>query len=70
MNEKSSMDDQAMIAEALRRMKSKKPGIPGEKVQVFLSKLQAELEQNGGLTDEQIREKFQRFVAEASHVPS
>ncbi len=70
MNENSLNDEQAMIAEALRRMKSKKPGIPGEKVQAFLNKLQVEWDQAGELTEEQIRERFQRFVAEASHVPS
>ena len=70
MNDDTSTNEQAIIAEALRRMKSRKPSIPGDKVQAFLAKLQIELNQANALTDEQIRERFQRFVAEASHVSS
>ena len=70
MSEQRLTSDQATIAEALRRMKSSKPGIPGEKVQAFLAGLQAELDQGVGLTDTQIRENFQRFVAETPRVSS
>jgi hypothetical protein len=70
MNVDPSTNDPAGIEEALRRMKANGPGIPGERVQAFLTRLQAELDRGATLTDEQIREKFQRFVAEAPHVPS
>jgi D-mannonate dehydratase len=67
MNDKSR-DDQAMITEALKRLKASKPGIPGDKVQQFLKKLQADLDLPKGLSTDEIRERFQRFVAEAAHV--
>ena len=67
MNDKNA-DDQALILEALRRMKSGKPGIPAAKVRDFLHQLNAEWDQAGSMSEEQIRERFQRFVAEAAHV--
>ena len=67
MNDNTA-DDQAMIAEALRRMKSGKPGIPGSKVIEFLHQLNAEWDQASVMSEEQLREKFERFVAEAPHV--
>jgi hypothetical protein len=70
MSEKTPRDDEAMLAEALRRMKSKKPAIPAEKVRAFLNKLNEEWDRAEDLPPERIQELFQRFVAEASHVPS
>jgi GTP cyclohydrolase I len=70
MSEKTSHDDEAMIAEALRRMKSNKPAIPAKKVREFLNRLNEEWDRAEDLTPERIREMFERFVAEASHVSS
>ena len=69
MNEPTALDD-PMVVEALRRMKSKKPGIPAARVREFLNNLQTEWDQAGALPPDRIREMFQRFVAEASHVSS
>jgi len=70
MNENARNDDEAMLAEALRRMKSDKPAIPAEKVREFLNKLDEDWDRAKELSPEQIRQAFQRFVAEAPHVPS
>jgi hypothetical protein len=67
MNDQA-LDEKAMVAEALRRLRSSKPGIPGAQVQQFLKSLQAKMDSPAGLTGDQIRERFQRFVAEAAHV--
>jgi len=61
-------NDEAMIAEVLRRMKESKAAIPAEKVREFLNKLNEEWDQAGNLPEERIRQMFERFVAEASHV--
>ena len=69
MSERMSGEDQAMVVEALRRMKVGKPGIPGDKVIEFLRKLDTDWDQLGAdMTEVKIREMFQRFVAEAAHV--
>ena len=68
MSEKTRIDDQAFIAEAVRRMKSSKPGIPGHQVQAFLKKFDEEWDRAGELSEAQIREMFNRFIAEANHV--
>lgn len=68
MNENPPMDDKAMIAEALRRMKSNEPGIPATKVEHFLEKMNDTWDKAGALSDDQIRQMFRQFVAEAKHV--
>lgn len=68
MSEKMEHAERAFIAEALRRMKAEKPGIPGAKVQQFLRKLNEEWDRLGQLSEEQIRGLFHQFVAEAHHV--
>ena len=70
MNEKTEHDDEATLAEALRRMKSDKPAIPAAKVREFLNKLNDEWDRAENLPPEQIREMFRAFVAEVTHVPS
>lgn len=69
MTEKTEQDDAAFIAEALRRMKSKEPGIPAAKVEQFLQKLNDTWDQAGTLSEEEVRRMFKQFVAEAKHVP-
>ncbi len=68
MNEKTPLDDQAMIAEALRRMKSNEPGIQAAKVEQFLENLNDTWDKAGTLSEDQIRQMFRQFVAEAKHV--
>lgn len=70
MTENASLEDKAAIEEALKRLRSHKPGIPGDKVRQFLAKLNEEWDQAGELSNEQVKEMFERFIAEASHVPS
>ena len=65
----ASLDDKAVIEEALKRLRAQKPGIPAEKVRQFLAKLNDEWDQAGDLPKERVRELFERFIAEASHVP-
>jgi hypothetical protein len=70
MTENASLEDKAAIEEAIRRLRTQKPGIAGEKVRQFLTKLDEEWDQAGELPKERVKEMFERFVAEASHVPS
>jgi hypothetical protein len=63
MNEKTLHNDEAMLAEALRRLKSNKPAIPAEKVREFLNKLNEVWDRAENLPAERVREMFQRFVA-------
>ena len=70
MANEPSVEDKAVIEEALRRLRAHKPGIPGTKVRQFLAKLNEEWDQAGEMPKERIKEMFERFVAEASHVSS
>jgi hypothetical protein len=70
MTKNTSLEDRAAIEEALRLMRAQKPGIAGEKVRQFLAKLDEEWDQAGELPPQRVKEMFERFVAEASHVSS
>jgi hypothetical protein len=55
MEDYSTLDDKAIIEEILRRRSGpKQPGIPGEKVRLFLNNIGAEIERTGDFTKEYV----------------
>ena len=52
MSEKTIPNEEAIIAEALRRRKLNEPGIPAEKMRIFRKLLGAEIERTGTLSRE------------------
>jgi hypothetical protein len=54
MNENRTLDDKAMIEEIVRRMASRKPGIPAEKVKIFIARIGEEIRRSGGLSKERV----------------
>jgi hypothetical protein len=50
----TTLNDQALIQELLRRMASRKPGIPADKVKKFVANLGQEIERSGGLSKEHV----------------
>lgn len=68
MNENTTPEDQAMIAEALRRMKSSERSVPAAKLEQFLKKLNKTWDDAGTLSEAEIRRMFKEFVDEAGHV--
>jgi hypothetical protein len=54
MNDNTTLSDQAMVQELLRRMASRTPGIPAEKVKKFIANLGQEIKRSGGLTKEHV----------------
>jgi hypothetical protein len=47
-----TLDDKAIIEEALRRMQSKEPTIPGENVRNFMTRIGEEIQRTGELRKE------------------
>jgi hypothetical protein len=54
MNNNKTISDHALVQELLRRMASRKPGIPAEKVKQFIANVGQEIERSGGLTKEHV----------------
>jgi hypothetical protein len=54
MNDNTTLGDQALVQEILRRMASRKPGIPAEKVKKFVASVGQGIERSGGLTKEHV----------------
>jgi hypothetical protein len=61
MNKNVSLDDQAMVAEALRRMSSERGSIPADKVKQFLAKVGKEMERSGGLTKDHVEQHLREL---------
>jgi hypothetical protein len=54
MNNNTTISDHALVQELLRRMTSRKPGIPAERVKKFIANVGQEIERSGGLTKEHV----------------
>ena len=54
MHHHITLNDQAIIEEALRTMRSKEPTIPAANVTKFLAKIGEEIERTGGLRKETV----------------
>lgn len=54
-------NEEAIIAEALRRRKLKEPGIPAAKMKVFRKLLRQEYEQTGTLNRENVERLLQQL---------
>ena len=56
-----TLNDKAIIEEALRRMRSKEPTIPVANVKKFLAKIGEEIERTGGLEKEKVDRLLQQL---------
>jgi hypothetical protein len=61
MNANTTLNDKAMIDEILRRLRAAKPGIPAEKVKVFIASIGKEIERTGGLAKEHVDRLLQKL---------
>ena len=57
----TNQDEQALIEKALQRMRAHEPGIPGEKVRLFIAKLGEEIERTGELDKEFVAGLLQKL---------
>jgi hypothetical protein len=65
MNENATIDDQAIVETALQRMRAKMPGIPSEKVRIFMAKIGQEFERSGSIRQEFMDDLLQKLKHEA-----
>jgi hypothetical protein len=61
MSENAIVDDQLIVETALRRMCAKVPGIPSEKVRIFLAKIGEEYERSGGVGQDFMDDLLQKL---------
>jgi hypothetical protein len=54
MNANTTLNDKAMIDEILRRLRAAKPGIPAEKVKLFIASIGIEIERTGSLAKQRV----------------
>ena len=57
----ANQDEHALIEKAVQRMRAKEPGIPGEKVRLFIARLGEEIERTGGLDEEFVAGLLQKL---------
>jgi hypothetical protein len=61
MKENTILDENAIIEQALRRMRSKQPGIDGEKVKLFIALVGKEIERSGEITRKDAEELLRQL---------
>jgi hypothetical protein len=61
MKENATLDDKALIADVLRRMTARKPGIPAEKVKKFIAKIGSEIGRSGRITEAQVAQLLRQL---------
>jgi hypothetical protein len=54
MNANTTLNDKAMIDESLRRLRAAQPGIPAEKVKIFIANIGKEIDRTGGLAKDHV----------------
>jgi hypothetical protein len=61
MIQKITLDDKAIIEEALRRLQSDEPTIPAENVRKFMTKIGEEIQRTGELRKEVLDDMLQKL---------